>query len=384
MPRPVFASFLRLNSLISCFWLLQALWPPASINAGVAKPQWQIEWEKTVEEAKKEGRVVIYCTSSLSAFAGEFEKDYPEIKVVVGGIGSASQRAQLLFAERRAKKYVPDILLGSPGGVLIQSFIDSGAVDSVAPVLLLPEVVDQSKWWRGHHHYLHTEDQYFFAFEGIIRGANIMHNTKLVNPKGLRSYWDLLDPKWKGKIVLADPTSPRNTGLILLYHHPELGPRYLAKLIREMDVTVNRNVQQATDWIAAGKYPIAFFVSQATSAIKAGLPIKELSPIQFKEGGMVSQRFGVIALVNRAPHPNAAKVFVNWVLSRKGQMTYQRIMAPEGDGNGNSMREDIPKDIIPPEYRRHPGARHLVPTSEMHDTRPIFKFVNELLAASGK
>jgi ABC-type Fe3+ transport system substrate-binding protein len=88
----------------------------------------------------------------------------------------------------------------------------------------------------------------------------------------------------------------------------------------------------------------------------------------------------VITLLNRAPHPNAAKVFINWVLSREGQTAFQKVSVADNAASGNSMREDIPKDIIPPGYWREPDLVQVEALSgEMIDTRPIIKLVDEIL-----
>ena len=58
-----------------------------------------------------------------------------------------------------------------------------------------------------------------------------------------------------------------------------------------------------------------------------GLPVDEFSPYHFKEGVNLSSAFGSLALMNRAPHPNAAKVFINWLLSREGQTLFQKVIS---------------------------------------------------------
>jgi ABC-type Fe3+ transport system substrate-binding protein len=84
--------------------------------------------------------------------------------------------------------------------------------------------------------------------------------------------------------------------------------------------------------------------------------------------------------MNRAPHPNAAKVFINWVLSREGQIAFQRISSADNPSTGNSMREDIPKDVVPLGYRRVEGRIQVEALSgEMIDTREIIKVVDDAL-----
>lgn len=357
----------------------------AEANAG-----WKGEWETTLEVAQREGQVTLLTNRGFSDFFAEFQKAYPKIRVVEGFSGPVSQRTQILFTERRANIHRFDISFGSPLGHQLKLWIDSGTVDPVPPLLVLPEVVDHSKWWGGKHHYMDTEKRYFFVFEGALRAGDIVYNTKLVNPREVGSYWDLVAGKWRGKIVIADPRDPRTggisgVGLMFFYNDSRLGPEYVKRLFGESDVTLSRDYTQMMNWLAVGKSALNFFSSGVDEAIKQGLPVQEFTPAQFKEGGLLGPIRGVIALINRAPHPNAAKVFINWALSREGQVAFQKISAADNRASGNSMREDIPKDVIPPQYRRNPEVAYLEATYEVYQTRPkILKFVEKLLANAGK
>ncbi len=85
-----------------------------------------------------------------------------------------------------------------------------------------------------------------------------------------------------------------------------------------------------------------------------------------------------MSLVNRAPHPNAAKVFINWLLSRKGQLALQKLADP--DDPPNSRRIDIPKDDVPPSNRLVEGRRYLdVGRPEWQDMEPIFALARDIM-----
>lgn len=129
-----------------------------------------------------------------------------------------------------------------------------------------------------------------FFFEGTVRAADIAYNTKLVQPKEIRSYWDIVQNKWKGKTVVPDPRDPRvrgisGSGLLLFFHHPDLGPEFIRRLFIEMDVTLSRDYDQMMDWLAVGKFAIQFFARGAEDAANQGLPVKEFPPSQFGDGG---------------------------------------------------------------------------------------------------
>ena len=167
------------------------------------------------------------------------------------------------------------------------------------------------------------------------------------------------------------------------YHHPEIGPEFIRRLISEMDVTLFRGRRQGTDWLARGKFPICFFCRGTSIAKHQGLPVAKFGLM--KEGaGLVAHGSGV-AWMKDAPHPNAARVFINWLLSRKGQLAFMRASSAAGENALDSLRIDIPKDHVPPENRRTEGAKYLdLITPERSDSGPILKVFNEALAESGK
>ncbi len=107
-----------------------------------------------------------------------------------------------VLSEQRGGKFLGDLaLLGGSG---LYSLYQAKALDPIKPALMLPEVVDESKWWEGRHDYIDKERNYIFSFNGISR-VDVVYNKDLVDPKELKSYWDLLNPKWKGKIVAFSP-----------------------------------------------------------------------------------------------------------------------------------------------------------------------------------
>jgi ABC-type Fe3+ transport system substrate-binding protein len=145
-----------------------------------------------------------------------------------------------------------------------------------------------------------------------------------------------------------------------------------------MDVGVTRDLRQYGDWLAAGKFPIAAFASadraELYKAREQGLPVDWFDPRAFKEGAPLSSSNGNLALMNHAPHPNAAKVAINWLLSREGQIVYQKLQ--EG---ADSLRTDIPKEDVPSDTRRWEGVRYeVMDNPEWRDMEPILQVVNEV------
>jgi iron(III) transport system substrate-binding protein len=369
----------------SWFVIVFAVMQMPSLTLAAAADSWSIEWEKTISAAKKEGEITFYGSQGYEKVFEVFQKKYPEIKVNAVTNMRGSEHGSRVMTERRAGKYLVDLFIN---GVVtpIQIYLKANILEPIRPALILPEVVDESKWWEGKHHYADPEGKHIFIFQGNVHGGENAYNTKLVNPKEIKSYWDFLDPKWKGKIVAYDVSRVSTVAhsLRFLFNHPDLGPEFVRRFFSEMDITYSRDVRQMIDWLAAGRFQLAFFVTDVEDAAKQGLPVKDFEPGQFKEGAFVGPSQGGVNFFKNAPHPNAAKVAINWLLSREGQDTYQKVFAQQHDIR-QSMREDISMEVIPPTYRRMKGVKYIYSgRPEWLEMAPVTRVIREAQQAAKK
>ena len=340
-----------------------------------------------MQAAKKEGSLSLYLfqgEGELGTVVQLFQKKYPEINVVTT-FGRGNTLAPRIMAERRAGKYLVDVYI-SGVTTAYEVFYRAKILDSVRATLILPEVIDESKWWLGQHQYVDPEKRYILLYLGNV-GEYVSYNTKAVEEGEIRSYWDFLRPKWKGKILSRDPkiSGSQRIGLRMYYHTPELGGEFIRRLYGEMDVTLTQEIRQATDWLANGKFAICFFCSEILKVKAQGLPVDEFRTAKWKESGAISAgNMGSIVLPSQPPHPNAARVFVNWLLSREGQTALQRT-ANTPTNSEESLRTDIPKDMVRSEVRRVDGVKYiLVDKPEYMDMTPIQDIVEKALAQAKK
>ncbi len=377
----------RQTSLASIFVIVSVfsklLLVCATAIGAEVKTGWQAEWEQTVRAAEKEGQVTVSIGGYGAIIdAGVFQKTYPKIKIT-HITGAGTDLTQRIIAERRAGKYLVDVYNGG-GNSLFQVLHLGKALDPIKPALILPEVTDATKWWEGKHKYADKEAQFILVYEGnVAAGAGAAYNTQLIDPNEYKTYWDLLNPKLKGKILSTDIRRVRGAGIPwqFLYYHPDLGPKYLRRLFGEMDVTLVADLRQAVDWLAMGKFTVGMPIQGGTiyRAKNQGLPVTEFSAFHFKEGVNLSSAFGSIALLNRAPHPNAAKVFINWLLSREGQALFQKVISMPGDPR-NSRRIDVPKDHIPADEQRRDKMSYFdTDDPDTKDLTPAMKLLDEIL-----
>jgi iron(III) transport system substrate-binding protein len=253
------------------------------------------------------------------------------------------------------------------------------ALDPITPALILPEVTDRSKWYGGKHWYADAENQYIFMFEGTINSTGLSYNTKLTGADEIKSYWDLLQPKWRGKLLTMDPRGAATpTPVLILYYKAGLGPEFMRRFYTETDVTLFRDRRQGTNWLATGKFPVCFLCRDIDKANQQGLSVDEIAPDRLHDESTIGGGgSSVLVLINRAPHPNAAKLFINWYLSRQGQTVWQNVMNKKEVEPSESMRTDIAKEDVLPDARRIEGRKYSV--IGFLDPEPVQKLLNEVV-----
>ena len=354
-------------------------------DAAEVKPDAKAAWEKTVAGAKKEGEVRIWGDMEITHqdIVAAFTKEFPFIKAVLvsGKVGDLMPR---IIAERRAGKYLADVYSGGLGGRAFYDFQRAGVLDPLKPLLVLPDVVDESKWLNGKHYYADGEGQYVFMFEGSVAGVGLYYNTKLLDPKEFQSYWDLLNPKWKGKIAVFERPGTGSPNMVRFYYNPQLGPEFVRRLWSEMDLVVSKERRQGTDWLGSGKFALCIDCADTDAARKQGVPVEEFDRAYLKEaaGEISTSGNSGLGLMNRAPNPNAARVMINWFLSRQGQTVWQEAMNKKVVEPSDSMRVDIPKDGVLPSARREERKKYVV--TGFQDPDPAAKLIQEIRAKSSK
>jgi iron(III) transport system substrate-binding protein len=328
---------------------------PATAAQPAAAAQTQSD-DELIAKAKQEGEVVIYLGRAgsrqmLDAFK-PFEEKYGIKATPV--IGSGSENAAKALAERDTGLYSGDVWMGGLT-TMNTTLLPKGAFDPIDPLLQWPEVKDASTQLEGHRWYGDKDNKYIILFSATVSNL-LAYNTDLVNPDEFKSWYDLLDPKWKGKIVAHDPTLAGGASVMsFFYFNPDLGPEYLKRIYTEQNVTIVADSRQGAEWLALGKFALEFIPagSDTTDMSDQGLPVKDfLRPL--KEGGQIAASgTGTLAVMNKAAHPNAAKLFVNWFLSKEGQ-----IAAMTANPLDESLRQDVPKNMVREERRRVAGAKY--------------------------
>jgi iron(III) transport system substrate-binding protein len=305
--------------------------------------EWQSEWESTLAAAKKENVITVITdvTSAIrDALTISFQSKYGVQVDLFGALGR--EIPPKVLAERKAGRYLWDVFVhGTTTG--LESMIPAGAFDPLEPALLFPDIKDPKTWRGGGLEFL-DPNKTLMVMTPFQRGT-IFYNPKLVSGKEFKSHKDLLDAKWKGKLILDDPrrAGPGQATFTFFYLHPDLGPDFIRALGKQQ-ITIMKDFAQEVDAIGQGRYPVLIGTADfvATARAKQGVPITIVDPRQLKEGTDVSPANGALALFNRSPHPNAAKIYINWLLSKEGQTAFARASGYV------SSRLDVPHDHAEP------------------------------------
>ena len=327
------------------------------LSPAVAMAQYAQSWEETLAAAKKEGVVAVIGpqgSETRDALTLAFQKKYPDIRVELQSM-AGNQIGPKLLNELAASRFTTDVAITGTTTAL-ETLVPGKAVAPIKPVLIGPNTRDLSKWRGGKLTFSDDAQTYNLVFSSYVK-APFIYNSSLVSANDFKSWKDLLDPKWHGRIALKDPVSAGG-GLgnsTLWYTHESLGKDFLRRLLTQKDVVMPRDDRQMLDFAARGKYPIAIGPSDVLTNefIARGLPLKHLDPGTLKEGTYITAGNGTLVILRNAPHPNALRVYVDYLLSPEGQLEWSKA------ARFASLRRDVPKDhvqdiLVPKEGMRYP------------------------------
>jgi iron(III) transport system substrate-binding protein len=307
------------------------------------------EWDKLLADAKKEGKVVIIAPPDQEvreAIPKAFKAKYGISVEYLGG--RSSDTAARLRTERAAGIYSVDAALS---GMLTMAsiFYTEKMLDPLRPALLDPEVTDGKKWKSGKLWFIDPEDKYILRLFST-RTAMFYLNTAQVKPEEIKSAQDLINPKFQGKIITSDPTLPGIGSSDSARFYIVFGEDYVKKLYLDQKMLISRDRRQIGDGLARGAYPIALGAEdeEMERLEKEGFPIHRVYSLEGMSD-IVSPSVGHVGMFNNAPHPNAARLFVNWIASKEGLEVYSRARSGAPTRNDINAASYLNPEMIPKE-----------------------------------
>ncbi len=310
---------------------------PAADAGNPKQTGWQQEWEQTVAAARQEGKVSIvirFPGNVRDSLAEAFKQKYGIATDFVAG--NILEIWPKMEAERRAGLYVRDVAMDG-STALTGTIVAGDAAAGVESVLILPEVKD-GNLWRDKKLPFYDKDKKIFMYLSRV-GPTLVVNKEVVKAEELKSWRNLLEPKWKGKILMFDPSIPGPGNSIIATVAEIMGLDYLKELAKQ-DLVINRDTREQVEWIARNKYAVGlgFDFTMFEDMRAAGVPLLHVVP---SEGTYFGSATGSMSVFSNPANPNAQKVFVNWFLSREGQTSLVKA-AKEG-----SRRLDVAPELSP-------------------------------------
>jgi iron(III) transport system substrate-binding protein len=344
--------------------------PTASASAQGASP----EWDQTVAAAEKEGAVVMRIPSgnTLREFLQtEWPKSFPKIKLETDTLDESGW-IQRVRVERAASKFLWDACLA--GSVTTFTMKNAGFTVPIQPLFLLPDLKDPKTWGGWDQVFFDNEHKYVLATQNFLKMP--FYNAKLLPPEKVKAEGTkvFLDPALKGKIIWHDPLLPGSGETFAVVMRKLLGDAGLKTFVQQQ-VVFTPNMMDLVDRMARGQYAMALgpvLTSLLDRYRKAGLEF-DIRPLgNTPELGAYSNTGGSNLIVMKdAPHPNAAKLFVNWLNSK--DIATRLAKAMEQDTN----REDVPSQVDPARARVA-GAHYIEPqresmVDELHASHALIK-----------
>jgi len=228
----------------------------------------------------------------------------------------------------------------------------AGLVADLKSQLILPEVTDQSLWFTDPPLFVDPDQS------KVMRLFNsappmVVANRDYIDPSTIRVAQDLLRPELRGKIVSDDPLVAGTGSVPPAYFLKLFGEEFIRKLYGEQVIS-SRDPRQTTDLLARGQCPIGLAIAggDVQKLIEDGFPIELITLADAP--GYTGGAFGMSGIIEGAPHPNASRLFGNWIASREGLTVYSRPQAEAGTRKDINYHEWVPDFMFP-----QPGLNYL-------------------------
>jgi len=267
------------------------------------------EWDQTVAAARKEGKVAVntFTGQGYGRVLKLFAQAHPEIKVDHTNLEPVDFSPRIIN-ERKAGVYTWDVAT-MPTSTALQVLRPAGVFDPIRPAIITADAKNDANWRGGFEAgFLDKDKRLAYAFT-LVRAAGTFVNA---------------DPRWKGKIAISDPRVIGSTFWPLTIARLKVGDDVMKQLLVDQEPVLSRDRNQLTEFMVRGRYPIAIGLNalalQDFQAKGVGKNIKTilLLEMDYQSSG------SLVWLINKAPHPNAAKVLINWLLTKDAQIAYAK------------------------------------------------------------
>ena len=354
----------------------------------------EAEWQRLIEAAQEEGKLVIAGGGGVQDIAPIYKIFQEKFGVqVILGRGSSTEHANRILAEQSAGRFTVDVAHSGANSANVR-YIANGMAQPIAPWIFHPEAAPEN-WFGDRWWFTDTEEQYHFVMTSNLSsgsGGDFWWNTNNVSLEEVASWrtWrDVLSDDNIGKIIsLTHFVGGATGGDLKSFLDPNQGPWYFERLKTEMDTFFTPDFNLIVDGLSFGSYDLAIDIGGAGRELEevrdAGGPVESYEDAYVK--GLVpgleniqtlnatGGAGGMLLIMQNTPHPNATKLYVNWILSREGQQTIHDTPgerdAPGELHNRVSLRRGIGPGLTRPERRWVEGQSY-ANVDMQPDLRPL-------------
>ena len=311
------------------------------VDRDTAVPDYQIEWEETLVKAKEEGEINVIAHSSAlrrAILKDEFEKRFPDITVNYLALDNSEATARC-EAEYAAGTFDWDVMMGRCIDFQFE-IADTGGLTPIRDLIILPDLLEEDLWVGGFDQsFLDEQDEYIFAF-GAFSLSITWQRADLLPITTITAVEQLLDPAYQGKIAMVDPRTDFLSNYVISFIYNALGEEGIRTLFEDQNPTIFGTSDQLIDaMVRTDDLELAFgFPDHRLQEYQeAGLTTAfNIEPTQWSDALWMGRTNGTIGVPTDNPHPNATKIWVNWVLGREAQLLWSF------ESGEPSARLDIP------------------------------------------
>jgi len=322
-------------------------------SSAVAQTKPASDWKAVVEAGKREGVVKCACPPRRDfalAFKKGFEEAFPGMSLELTA-ATLPEFPMRVAKEQAAKMFLWDVYTFGPGAEIFD-LKTRGGLESLWDYFVLPEVLNDSAWIGGiKDRFLDVEQKHIFGMFFTISTGSI--NRDALPDLKISSFDDLLNPALKGKLVSVDPRVGGSGESLAAAVYQRYGRDGLRKLFVDQDVLLVKGNVEVAEQVVRKARPISLTSVSPDSQIRfkeAGIKLN-IADLFLPELARAGTNGSCPAIFKNPPHPNATKVFINWLLSREGQKI---ISGARGEP---SARTDVPP--VSPEDAPKPGIKYL-------------------------
>ena len=318
--------------------------PSSAVSAPTAAGVSDADWPAVLDAAKKEGHVIVWGENGPAGKAFEkdaFEKAYPGITVDLFQANTQSERDQRFIQEYKAGVAKVDVEISGSAGVNA-NIKPQGMLQDIHP-FLRPQILDPKNWLNNEVLWVDKEHKYMI--QGDTGVLPIVTNKSLA--PDITSWSDLVDPKFKGKIVMTDPRQSGGGFAMGVFMYNALGSDFTSKFYGNSPV-FSPDEQTNIEWVDSGKMlaGVGTRPIMITNLLKVGGTVRPHASLKAPDGGAIASYSGSSGILflpnlNPLPDPNATKVYVNWFYSKEGQQAMVDIL------NQPTHRVDVDMSKLP-------------------------------------